>query len=101
MRTRGYPARADRRDALPGDHALAELDVRRGEVVVADLETPVEEDAHRETAGAPPTDLGHGAGVARDDRRSIRRRDIDAGVYLGEELRHDAVGRPADPRREH
>src|SRR5438105_15166077 len=96
VRPRRHAARSDRGDALSRYDALAELDVRPGEVVVAYLEAPVEENAHREAAGPAPTDLGDRAGVARDHRRSIRCRDIDAGVHLREELRHDAIGRPAD-----
>jgi hypothetical protein len=61
MRPGQHAARADRRDALAGDHALAEPDVRGREVVVAYLEAPVEEDATEEAARGTPADFGDGA----------------------------------------
>ena len=70
-------------------------------MVVAHLEAPVEEHAHRQPTGAAPTHFRDSAGVARDDGRSVRRGDIHAGVYLREELRDDPVGRPPDARCEH
>src|SRR5438046_2606611 len=96
-----HAARADRGDPFPGNDTFPELNLGRGQVVVAYLETPVQENAEREAAGAAPTALGDRSGVARDDGRPIQRRDVDPGVYLREELRHDAIGRPADSRREH
>src|SRR5438034_334531 len=100
MRPGRHAARADRGDPFPGNDTFPELNLGRGQVVVAYLETPVQENADREAAGAAPTDLGDRSGVARDDGRPIQRRDVDPGVYLREELRHDAIGRPADSRRD-
>src|SRR5207237_8456162 len=82
-------------------HAVAYQDVRAGEGVVAYLEAPGQDHAGRQPTGAAPTDFGDGAGVARDDGRSVRRGDVHAAVYLREELRHDALGRPSNARREH
>src|SRR5437762_13064181 len=96
-----HSARADRGDPLSADHTLAELDVRPREVVVAYLETPVQEHADRQPAGTAPTEFGAGAKVARNHSRSVRRGDVHTGVYLREELRHDALGRPPNARREH
>src|SRR5437764_13828307 len=96
-----HSARADRGEPLSADHTLAELDVRPREVVVAYLEAPVQEHADRQPAGTAPTDFGDGAGVARNNGRSVRRGDVHTGVYLREELRHDALGRPPNARREH
>src|SRR5207253_608070 len=96
-----HSARANRGDPLSADHTLAELDVRAREVVVAYLEAPVQEHADRQPTGAAPTDFGDGAGVARNYGRSVGRGDVHTGVYLREELRHDALGRPPNARREH
>src|SRR5207237_2558112 len=88
------------RDALAGHDPLAELDVRRGEVVVTGLEAPVEKDADGKPAVAAPADPRHRPGAAGHHRRTVRCRDVHAGVRRGEQLRDDSVRRPADSRRE-
>ena len=78
MRASRLAARADRSDALTRRYALADLHVHGGCVVRAGLEAPVLIDADREPSRSLPTDRAHRAGVACDDRRAVRRGDVDA-----------------------
>src|SRR6185295_5768020 len=78
---------ADERDRLTAHDSLTDTHERTRGVVVAALQTTAVRDAHAVSTEALPSDLRHRPAIGRDNDRADRRRDIDPGVRVLEELR--------------
>src|SRR5258705_1233293 len=96
VRAGGDAGETDRRDDLAACDLLADADVHRARVVVADGQVAGVLHAHAETADRDPACSGHDSIVARAESSAVGSRDVDAGMTPPEVLRDDAVDWPRD-----